>query len=337
MRLVRAAGLTMTVLALAGAAAPPGIVGSGAVAVAFRMSDPRITESSGLAISRSRPGLAYTVNDSGDGPYVYAIDMGTGAVVGVTALAGVEAVDFEAMGTGPDATLLVADIGDNDADRDVVRVHVIDEPRRGSVAVEPRSVELTYPDGPHDAEAVLTVGDRLVVVTKEFVGAGFYAAPVFTEDSGTAFVLRRVGDAPAVVTDATVLDDGRVVVRDYGRGYVVRPDGWRQVGRFRLPRMPQGETIAAADIGQVVYAGSEGTDSAVYRLRVPGPGADGETGRRPGERSTAASGHTDVPAATPPSTPPSTGSGTAQLAPWLMAGGVLALIAAAAAVRRRRW
>ncbi len=40
----------------------------------FTISDPRITESSGLATSWAIPGIVWTVNDSGDKPRVYGLD-----------------------------------------------------------------------------------------------------------------------------------------------------------------------------------------------------------------------------------------------------------------------
>ena len=64
-------------LALSCVSAVPAVADGGST-VAFRISDPRITESSGLAASKLHPGVYWTHNDSGDGPYVYAIDSATG-------------------------------------------------------------------------------------------------------------------------------------------------------------------------------------------------------------------------------------------------------------------
>src|SRR5467141_1797430 len=36
---------------------------------------PRLVESSGVAVSRAYPGVLWTHNDSGDGPYLYATDV----------------------------------------------------------------------------------------------------------------------------------------------------------------------------------------------------------------------------------------------------------------------
>ena len=45
----------------------------------FSFTDGRITESSGLALSRAYDGLAYTINDSGNAPLIFAITGASGA------------------------------------------------------------------------------------------------------------------------------------------------------------------------------------------------------------------------------------------------------------------
>ncbi|MPZ96488.1 MAG: hypothetical protein GEU96_16630 [Propionibacteriales bacterium] len=233
----------------------------------FRLLSEEITESSGLVVSRSQADLAYTVNDSGDSARVFSVDMRSGRVVGETVLAGVEAVDFEALAVAPGRRLLVADIGDNERSRNEVRLYEIDEPGRGDTVVEPRTLRLTYPDSPHDAEAVLVRDGELFVVTKvPFRGAVYSAGRL--DDGATTRVLRRVASAPGLVTDATMLADGRVVLRTYALAFVLR-DGWRQQGFLRLPRTELGETVAAEPRGPFVYAGSEGERSPVYRVRIP--------------------------------------------------------------------
>ena len=53
---------------------------------------PRVLESSGVAISRQYPGVVWTHNDSGDGPYLYATDL-TGAARGFLLVSGADAFD----------------------------------------------------------------------------------------------------------------------------------------------------------------------------------------------------------------------------------------------------
>ncbi|HEX2174626.1 MAG TPA: hypothetical protein VHG70_01840 [Nocardioidaceae bacterium] len=262
--LLAAAVLCGAVPALAQAGSGPGVDGA---RLAFRIHDERVVESSGLALSRTHPGLAYTVNDSGDDARVLVLSLRDGSAVGETTLTGAENDDFEALAPAPGGRLLVGDIGDNDAERDSIEVYVLDEPGRGAAEVEPRTVSLTYADGPRDAEGLVVRGQRVFVVSKEALG-GVYAAPVLGS-AREAYRLRRVASAPGVVTDAAQLADGDVVLRDYRRGYVVEMPGWRVRASFPLPRVQQGETLAAALDGRRAYAGTEGEDSPVYLVPVP--------------------------------------------------------------------
>jgi len=273
--------------ALAGGAGGTGVTGGTGDATdrrpspACRIGDDRVRESSGLAVSRTHPGLAYTVNDSGDDARVLVLSLRDGSVVGETTLAGARADDFEALAPAAGGRLVVGDIGDNDAERDSVEVYVIAEPAAGRHVVRPRTVSLTYPGGPRDAEALVADGRDVYVVSKELVG-GVYAAPVLGS-TRTRLQLRRVGTAPSLVTDGTLLPGGDVVLRGYYRGFLVRLPGWRVLTSFALPPVEQGETVASAVRGRAVYVGSEGLDSPVYRVRVP----SAETAARAGDGTSA--------------------------------------------------
>jgi hypothetical protein len=258
---------------------PAVAAGSGdpAAPMAFRMHDEQVIESSALALSRTHPGLAYTVNDSGHAAEVLVVSLKDGAVVGRATLAGTENDDFEALSPAPGGRLLVGDIGDNDAERDSVELYVLEEPAAGDSAVRPRTVELTYPDGARDAETVVAVGETVYVVSKEVLG-GVYAAPVLAA-ARDEYMLRRVATAPSVVTDGSPLPDGDVVLRGYDRGYLVRRPGWRVLTSFPLPRTELGESVATTERGRRVYVGSEGSHSPVFVVRVP-TAADVPAGRR---------------------------------------------------------
>src|SRR5689334_24114746 len=104
--------------------------------VVFRITDGKIRESSSLVEGTTSPGLFYTANDSGDGPYVYVLDP-TGRLLGTTSLSGVDPVDVEAMASGADGSLIVGDIGDNDATRQTVRLYRIEQPVAGDHTVSP--------------------------------------------------------------------------------------------------------------------------------------------------------------------------------------------------------
>jgi hypothetical protein len=93
---------------------------AGSKGVDVRIDDSRITESSGLALSVRHPHTVWTANDSGDTARVFAIDTETGKTVGVHTF-NAEVRDVEALAITPQGRMLVADIGDNDSARTVVR------------------------------------------------------------------------------------------------------------------------------------------------------------------------------------------------------------------------
>ncbi|MDQ4085708.1 MAG: hypothetical protein M3165_07815, partial [Actinomycetota bacterium] len=294
--------VTVAVAAAACGLVPAVAAGSGdaGAPMAFRMHDDRVIESSALALSRTHPGLAYTVNDSGHDAEVLVVSLQDGAVVGEATLADAENDDFEALSPARGGRLIVGDIGDNDAERDSVQLHVIDEPAAGDSRMRPRTVELTYPGGARDAETVVAVGDTVYVVSKEALGS-VYAAPVLAS-SRDRFALRRVASAPSVVTDGALLPDGDVVLRSYNEGYLVRRPGWRVLSSFPLPRTQLGESVASMERGRRVYVGSEGLHSPVYVVRVPtaeaaradaGASADRPGAPTPGETAPEGAGDSD--------------------------------------------
>ena len=126
------------------------------------------SELSGLV--RSSDGGFWAHNDSGDAPRILAL-ANDGALRREVAVAGAEHVDWEDIAIRG-RTLYIGDIGDNLAQRPEIAVYRM--PETSTVA---EKITLRYPDGPHDAEALL-VDPRdgtIVIVTKNFTGpAGVY-------------------------------------------------------------------------------------------------------------------------------------------------------------------
>ncbi|MGH3424732.1 MAG: hypothetical protein ACRDO8_08390, partial [Nocardioidaceae bacterium] len=140
------------------------------------ITDHRVPESSALVMSTRHPNLAYTVNDSGNAPVVYAIEVSTGQVVGATTLQGYDLTDVEALAIDRDGTLWVADIGDNDGVRHDLALYGIDQPGREDQTVEPERYRLRYSDGSQNAETLLADPrtGAMYVVSKGFLGGQVY-------------------------------------------------------------------------------------------------------------------------------------------------------------------
>lgn len=258
----------------------------------FSFHDKAIAESSGIAPSSSSDRLVFTHNDSGDAPRFYAVDL-RGCTVARYEVAGASATDWEDMASsrGPNgaSTLWFGDIGDNLADRPSVQVYAVPEPTpqvpasgRGRCpapkekSVQATRYDLTYPDGPHDAEALMadTVTGRLYLVTKPAGATGrpiLYGAPPHL-DPGHTNPLRELAvlglpgrPTPRLVTGADISPDGRfVVVRTYGDAYewsVTDGDVAAAMSgpprRIDLPAQPQGESIAYTRSGEGLLVSSE--------------------------------------------------------------------------------
>ncbi|MGA9746622.1 MAG: hypothetical protein WBQ50_04120 [Nocardioides sp.] len=262
-------------LLLASAASAPGVL--------FTFADQEISESSGLV---DRGGVVFTVNDSGAGPVLYGVDAATGETTSRTTYSDDEVRDVEALAPGRGGALWVGDIGDNLVARDSIALY-----RASAGADTSQRLDLTYPDGPRDAEALLAHPrtGRLFVVSKTFLGGTVYAVPPGARP-GRPTTMRRFAQVPGLVTDGAFLPDGRhVVLRSYGTATVYTFPGFVATGRIDLPAQEQGEAIAIGADGRVLIS-SEGVGSDVLEVALPArltapepdPTPDGSSSQPPG-------------------------------------------------------
>ncbi len=271
--------------------------GAAAVEPSPVVAQAAVTEASGLAGSEANPGVVWTHNDSGGAPEVFAVGVDDGADRGRFTLGGASAIDWEDMawgpgtGGGPDV-LYLADIGDNMSLRPSVTVYRAPEPTidpaapTGTIAgVDP--LTLTYPDGPHDAEALLAdpVTGDLFVVTKAWDGApaGAYRIPADSgAGAGAPAVMARAGDvavaAGELVTGGDVASDGSVVaLRTYTAVLLWdRADGQSVAEALAgtpcsapAPAEVQGEAIALDPDGRGYVTLGEGLSPPLHRFRLP--------------------------------------------------------------------
>ncbi|MFW6694360.1 WD40 repeat domain-containing protein [Streptomyces sp. MAR4 CNX-425] len=249
------------------------------------LTDPRITESSGLAASRQHDGVYWTHNDSEDGPYVYAVDGETGETLATITLRGIgEPRDVEAISLGPGNQLYVGDIGDNmGGSWSYVWVYRFPEPKRlKDATVDAVQYEMQYEDGPRDAEALMVhpkTGRVYVVSKKEDGGAAMYVAPEKLS-TGSMNIFRRVAPINLWVTDGAFSPDGtRMALRSYvgGRMYRFADGRPEEDGRLDVPLQSQGESMTYTADGSAIVFGSEGEQSDLVWREAEG-GSDGESG-----------------------------------------------------------
>jgi hypothetical protein len=250
-----------------------------------QITDPRLPELSGLA---SAGDAMLAMNDGGDRVEVYVLD--GQCAVGDVRTAGLDPYDPEDMALAADGTVWLADTGDNDQERPTVAL--IGLRPDGSTTL----TRLTYPDGPHDAEALLLAPDGTpYVVTKEVLGA----SSVYRPDSPLAdgatvsmskvlamgFTLTGTPGGPVgragqlLVTGGAVSADGqRIALRTYTDAYVWPLTGSDVVGalsgkpvRIPLPDAPQGEAITFAANNRDLLVSGEGVPTTVTLVPADGP------------------------------------------------------------------
>jgi hypothetical protein len=268
------------------------------------LEDVAVSESSGVAASRSRPGLFWTHNDSGDGPFLYRFDR-QGKKKGVWLIAGATARDAEdcAAGPGPEkgrSYLYLGDIGDNASERRdcvVWRVPEPDLPEDAAVTSKDQphrtapaeALAFTYPDSPHDCEALLVhpVSGEIYLVTKERTKAtsSVYKFPPHLVP-GQRSLLTRVAElrlnsasltGASFVTGGDIAPDGRkVILRDYLQLYeLTLPQEashfdaiWNQQPRtIPSPVMIQAEAVCYGLMSDSLYLTSEQLPAPFYELR----------------------------------------------------------------------
>lgn len=245
------------------------------------VADGGVTELSGVVASL-RDDDAYWVHDDGAPGFLLAIS-GDGATLSEHTLpdgfSDLEDLAVAIDPAGGRSTLFLGDLGDNGLARDEVAVWVAEEPDpRADGALDPLRMGLVYPDGPHDAEALIAdpATFDLYVLTKSSDGAGIYRKRAPHDPEGP-FLLEALG-APAaldlVVTGADASPDGTlVVVRDYTDTAWM----WLRSGRtpFELAfegtacpvpiaGEPQGEAVGFTADGAGVLTVSEGTNQPLW-------------------------------------------------------------------------
>jgi hypothetical protein len=289
----------------------------------------------------------YAVNDSDNGTLRIQV-MGRDCVVQRTITAPVDPFDVEDLAMTPDGTLWASDTGDNNRSRSTVALHKVSP----SGAVE--RFRLTYPDGKHDAEALLIDKSGVpYIITKEPLGSALVyrpTAPLRTDISVPLEQVARVSlaatDTPGgplegtldsrLVTGAASTADGSVIaLRTYTDAYLYPVPGGDILKalagdpvRVPLPNEPQGEAIAFDPDGTLL-SGSEGAGTPIRA--VAGAAA---LAQPPPSTTTAP----PPPAAgQPQAAPPSSSSSSWQNWPLaLTLGGIVLVVALLIGLRLRR-
>ncbi len=269
------------------------------------LEDKRINESSGLAIGLRNPGVFWTLNDSGGGPFIYAFNR-EGKNLTRCEILGAANFDWEEIASGPGAdgqpALYLADIGDNLLFRAQIVIYRIAEPLIDTAAAPAETqardvVKLTaaYPDGSHNAEAILChpKTGRLHIITKSDDGkCGVYSLPETVTADGVMKMERiaaiefpalarsgkRTKDNCMSTAACFAPDASRIAVCTYSSIYEwTIPAGGGIAAAFAAPPrrieqplLPQSEALCYDPDSRSIWITSERLPTPLWRVEVGG-------------------------------------------------------------------
>ena len=257
------------------------------------VAPPELNELSGLAASRTHPGIYWAHNDSGNAFVLYALRE-NGTIVARFPLRGAAGRDPEDIAVGPCAAgshrwcVYVGDIGDNGKNRRTVEIVKVPEP--ATLQSRPLAVEVLpfrYVDGPRNAEALLVDprSARLFVISKTLMSLGtlYRLDGLGSRGGGTARRVRDLRmpkdfDSYTTAADVHPLGD-RILLRTYGRVWELRSPAARTLedvfdgDPVEVPGapQPQAEAIAWSADGRSYLLGSETAGSPLYRVDCAEP------------------------------------------------------------------
>ena len=248
------------------------------------MLSEKLTEISGLAASEQYPNTLWAHNDSGHSTSLFAFDLEGTSLTRVELNS--QSVDIEDMALSQGIVYL-ADIGDNNSKRQNIEILRFSEPSPsdppGTTISDYEAITLTYPDGPHDAEAFLVDTDgTMVLLTKESDSKNLARAnpsqifvaeppirwgdsqelrhagtldlvPAYSSNPDASQSLLAFGELKRLVTGADMRADGQVVaVRNYSNVWLFERESSMSIADALqgvpcdapIPTEPQGESVA---------------------------------------------------------------------------------------------
>lgn len=247
-----------------------------------------ITEISGIVPYSYERGYFWVHNDSGDGPYIYSIDS-LGNLLQKVTIKGIRPIDVEDIGRVSyknENYLLLADIGNNLRNREILSLYLIKEPKIDNTHKEitvnlERHIQIKYADKRRDCEAVFIdpLDNRVYLVSKRDFESTVFSFSLLEENKGDEVIeLHPLLTLPFTFTTAAdISKDGKhILIKNLTTVYYwERKEGEKLTETLkRKPKQmpykvePQGEAICFDLDQRVYYTVSErpfGLDAFIYK------------------------------------------------------------------------
>jgi hypothetical protein len=223
-----------------------------------------ISEASGIADSKTFLDQLWVIEDSGNPARLFLLKH-NGFVTDSFSLAGATNRDWEdvAVGKGPDdalSYLYIGDIGDNNAAYPSYTIYRLPEPTTFSDEITGYdSIKFTYPDGSHDAEALMIDDNTkdIYVITKKESPSKIYRIP-YPQDTQNMNQAEFVSDLgyTGVVSASLSFAGTEIIMKTYTQLYYYKRTAKEGLG-VTLAKAPtdtlaytleaQGEAVAIAN------------------------------------------------------------------------------------------
>lgn len=274
------------------------------VELAALITDSRLSEISGLALSRRHPDIFWMHNDSHDANALYGVDR-QGRIQATLQLP-VPNVDWEDISSfehGGQSWLLVADTGDNGGVRTELALHLLPEPDTLDdypiAADAVRTIRFRWPDGARDCEAVAVDVQHgaIYLIGKKRKPPDLFRLPLWPQENQPSDALHeaeRIGTLAGIVqptaedlarspvygryrsqiTAADISADGRLfAVMSYLHVYLWprHRDGWgaalaQPPQQRELPWMAQAEAMGFDAQDRALWLSSERLPAPLIRM-----------------------------------------------------------------------
>jgi len=248
------------------------------------LADKRLSETSGLAASRMKPGCFWMHNDSGDSARLFLVNK-DGQTEGVVYF-NEKVTDCEDIASGigygrAKSYVYLGDIGDNKGTRNNIAVYIFKEQELMDGLAQQHVYQykktiLEYEDRSKDAEALMIdpIDSVLYIVSKRELNVHVYVASLKDVFQKEKVTLRLAATLPcAFITAGDISKDGsEVLLRNYGTIFYWKREGKEHLTQtFQRPAIlipytqeKQGEAIGFADDNSGFYTTGEGEHAPLF-------------------------------------------------------------------------